>query len=158
MSAIHQIIWVVASGVMLRTVIGMCHCIDVLMPSRLQMRVHGAQHVHQRTIEPLSGSISLRVVWAGMSFGDASDLAKISYHSALKVAPLISMELCRESKTAKEVPPQHPGHSCCLLVLCRVGLGKWEKWSMQPSSMGALVYTDKRPAVGVFLRQQRSHC
>lgn len=124
MSAIHQIIWAVASGVMLRTVIGICHCIDVLMPSRLQMRFQCAQHVHQRIIEPLSGSISLRVVWAGTSFGDASDLAKISYHSTLKVAPLISVELCRESKTAKEVPPQHPGHSCCLLVLCWVGLGK----------------------------------
>ena len=97
MPAKHQVIRRVTSRVMACAVVGVCHCIHIFMPPRLQVRLQCPTHVHEGAVKPFSGSVALGVIGGCVGLGDASTLTQLLHNSTFKIAPLVCMQFPRES-------------------------------------------------------------
>ena len=106
----------VASGIMFSAVIHMHQRGYICLPISLLIRFEGTQHLKQSAVEPLTLTISHRMIWCGPALLYPTQNTQLLDHTALKIPALIVVEASRKTIIYKTFVIQDLSSGLCSLV------------------------------------------
>ena len=93
----------VASGIMFSAVIHMHQRGYIRLPISLLIRFQGTQHLKQSAVEPLTLTISHRMIWCGPALLYPTQNTQLLGHTALKIPALMAVEASRKTIIYKKL-------------------------------------------------------